>query len=264
VSSLSEWITAILDSPLIRLLLVVLAVSGPVLAVFFYKRGRREKLPQYDIRSNNIVKGLAGKYDLLQVLYDGRQVQNLAVSRVILWNAGRETIQDSDVPKAAPMLIQPVGNCSILDVRIVAQNNPASNFRISKNRNGSASFQFEYMDKNQGAVIQVVHTGTSSRELDVTGTVKGAGNLIRKDLTIQPARLARRQGIVGVGVILIGLAEVAITLAFPGVEGFLMGDREYILTGILLVVLGMVLLGGFLTRRTRFVPRGLEAFGESL
>jgi hypothetical protein len=181
-----------------------------------------------------------------------------------LWNAGRETIQDSDVPKAAPILIRPFGNCSILDVRIVAQNNPASQFRVSKNQDGSARFQFEYMDKDQGAVIQVVHTGTSESDLNVAGTIKGAGNVIRKNLSIRPAHLARKQGVAGVGVFLIGLVEVAITLVFPGVEGFLMTDAGYILFGIILATVGVYLVGDFLTRRTRSIPRGLEAFGESL
>jgi hypothetical protein len=34
---------------------------------------------------------------------------------------------------------------------------------------------FEYLDKNDGAILQIVHTGKSSADIKIGGTIKGVG-----------------------------------------------------------------------------------------
>ena len=253
---ITDQLISAMNSPWVRLVLFILAIAGPLLAIFFYRKGRKEKLPRYDLRSNNVVRDLSGRYESLQMFYGGKQVQNLTVTRVILWNAGRETIRDTDVATSAPIVIRPVGSCSILDARVVQENNSASKFSISTGPHPEVRCQFEYLDRDQGAVVQVVHTGKSSSDLEIAGTIKEAGKLVRKKLQIQAFRERTQRYIVGASGLFLAVFMVCL--------GLIDVMRTGAITGLVLPAA----LGAFIAYvsslglvRTREVPKGLEAFG---
>ena len=185
---MSEDVGAILNSPWIRLLLFVLAIAGLPLTFFLHRRGRKEKLPRYDLRSNILVQDLTARYEPLQVTYNRKQVQNVTATRVTIWNAGGETINHDDVPAGDPIIIRPHGQCEILEAKKVKENKPANNFRISRTDDGAGvKCEFEYIDKGQGVVIQLIHTGKGDDDLEISGTVKGApngGKLVRKKFDV--------------------------------------------------------------------------------
>ena len=160
---------------------LLLAVTSFLLNVFFYFRGKREKKPCVAIRSINILRDFSSKFESLELSHLGEKIENLTVTKILFWNGGRETILALDIPEAAPLCISTKEERRILDAKIIQVKNPANKFCISITDQGSsAHLYFDYVDKDEGCVIQLMHTGRSSQDINITGKIKGAGSPIIK------------------------------------------------------------------------------------
>lgn len=160
---------------------LAIAVLSVALAVIFYVKGKKAKRPCYAMRSINLVRDLVGKVEALEMFYSGQRIENLTVTKIAFWNGGRETIYRQDIASAEPLIIQAKEGCKILDAKIIYEKNPANQFSI--NICGSQStveLQFDYLDKDEGVIIQVIHTGKSSKDIEITGIIKGAGRPVYK------------------------------------------------------------------------------------
>lgn len=160
----------------------VLAVLSIFLAVFFYLKGRRFKQPLYCIRSAHLIRNMDKRKGVLEITYDGESIANLTATKVAFWNNGSETIDGRDIAPADPLLIRVSEGHKILDVEVLGAIRVANEFSISKSSDGaSAAFSFNFLDKGEGATIQILHTGSSSRDIEVRGTIKGARLQQRED-----------------------------------------------------------------------------------
>ena len=53
-------------------------------------------------------------------------------------------------------------------------NNPSSQFDVEMSKDASnVKIVFDYLDNKQGAVIQIIHTGKNSNDIQVKGDMKG-------------------------------------------------------------------------------------------
>ncbi len=152
---------------------VILGISGIVTGYIFYRKGLRVREPTISIKTNNLIQDHVSQIDGLEILYKGQLVRNLSVSKIIFWNNGSETIDKEDIVQANPLRIVGKDGVSILDAKIVAENNKASLFTCYLDDEGKLRITFDYLDKDHGAVIQLTHTGLSSKDLVVEGQIKG-------------------------------------------------------------------------------------------
>jgi hypothetical protein len=145
---------------------VSLTILGWVLGLgssyFFYQRSKRLKQPTWVIQGDHLIRGGAGlrlpKFDMR---YDGSPVQNLTVSKIWLWNNGREPIRKEDIPPRDPLRIEPVGHTRLLDVEVLGTSHNWVSFScVPLADHGNVQIQFEFLDQSQGGALQVVHTGT--------------------------------------------------------------------------------------------------------
>jgi hypothetical protein len=167
------------------------------------------------MRTINIIKDFSSALDELEIRFKGDKVNNLSVSNVWIGNAGRATIRQDDIASSDPVTIKPArSGVKILDSELVFRSNPANCVTTEALADGNeVGVSFEYLDRNDGAVLQVIHTGTSSDAIAVTGTVKGCGRVRR----IRPPWLSfdyriRSRFFVGIG---------AVTMLLISVIGFL-------------------------------------------
>src|SRR5207249_4793358 len=138
------------------------------------------KEPCWSIRSTNLIRGYGSKLTDLNVLYKGQQVENLSIARIIFWNKGAETVQRQDLVDADPLRLVGAGQLTFLDVKLLATNNEPSLFSVSLTEDGgSVLIGFDYLDQGHGAVFQIVHTGTSPKDIKLRGSIKGAKTLRR-------------------------------------------------------------------------------------
>ena len=55
----------------------------------------------------------------------------------------------------------------ILEAIILAVNNNANQFVVSKKNSKNVIMKFEYLDRGEGGVIRLLHTGISSNDLEM-------------------------------------------------------------------------------------------------
>ena len=73
----------------------------------------------------------------------------------------------------------------ILDTKLLGTNHPSSELAVNLSSDGSSALiTFDYLDKGQGAVIQIVHTGITSDDISLSGDIKGAKPLKKKRIRV--------------------------------------------------------------------------------
>jgi hypothetical protein len=169
----------------------VVAIAFGVIGLFgaYYSyMGWKRKKPSYVIRSNNIFKGLEHTVPDVEVKFPGYgpPVAALTITKIGFWNAGSETIKKQDVVKDDPLVIRGKQGVVILSVAIIEAVNPLNKVDcVTSQDRTHAKVTFDYLDKNQGAIIQVFHTGTTNADIAVEGTVMG-GSRIRRHARDSP------------------------------------------------------------------------------
>ncbi|MDZ4339860.1 MAG: hypothetical protein U1B94_06535, partial [candidate division NC10 bacterium] len=193
-----DTLSRTVQSPLFSLLLALVTVFSVVLSFIFYFRSRRAKEPCWAIHSNNLVRDFRAKLPDLNIQYGNEEVENLTVAKVLFWNRGGGTINSDDIAEGDPLRVEATGALRILDAKILQANSPASQFKVRLDRDRNALFlEFDFLDKNHGALLQLIHSGTSSTDLVVKGTVKGGGTPKRKEL---PQAISRERVLYLLGV----------------------------------------------------------------
>jgi len=138
---------------------------------------RKKKILKWSITTTNLVRDSFSTLPLLIVIYKSREVDTISVSRVAIWNGGNAAIKnEGDVPKGQHIRIVGVTDTEILGYHPVASNQKTNTIGTSDDATNyeariACNIAFEYIDKKEGAVYQVVHTGESSDDLIVEGTI---------------------------------------------------------------------------------------------
>jgi len=152
-----------------------------------------------------------------------------------------------------------------LSTTVLQINNFSTDFKVSLDRaNDWIIIDFEYLNQHQGAVIEVIHTGLSSEDLQVVGDMKEVKSLIRlppRTMRIVTAlSLMRATAVIALGLLTMISALTMLTIvsdeSAPGWATILVG----VIIGILLGSATGYLAGRF--RPTSNIPAGLEKFDE--
>lgn len=242
---------------------LALGVVGLIASYYFYKKSIRVKEPVYSIKTNNLITGSKSKYDNLRVLYFKKEVENFTVSKILFFNRGGETITRKDLETSYLLRISTI-DCQLLEAFILQVNKPSNKFDLVWDKSGEFIYiDFDYLDRNQGGVIQIAHTGLSSKSIKIEGDIIGVQSLTR--ITPAPARKPGEKFFIRVQAIFLLLA-----FAFAGYQ-MLKSSSDSIplllLSPLILIYLiGAGLVYTFMAIRGQTeedsVPSGLEKFLE--
>lgn len=164
-------------NPWLNLLFLGLALVSIILSVFLYIRSRKEKIPLYNIRHFNLVRGHLRALDRVKISYDNEEVKDLTLTRFALWNKGKDTINNTDIAPADKFRLEISNEAKILQANIDYTQNAVNNFSVNISDDKTTLFvEFDYFHTNEGCVITLYHTG-NEKEICMKGTVKGAGNI---------------------------------------------------------------------------------------
>jgi len=170
------------NNPALNLATLILAVLGIFFTAYFYFRSRKSKAPTYTVRTINLVRDNLSKISTLDILYSGKKINNLSISKIALWNDGQETINSTDIAPLKPLIIIINNEYDILDVGILFQKNDANNFNINISEDKkSVDITFDYFDNKEGMVLQIFHTGNYSEDIRIEGKIKSVKNINRRD-----------------------------------------------------------------------------------
>ena len=261
----SDWIQT--SEGTINFIAVCLTVIFGVLTIVLYFKGRRVKRPVYAIHSAHLIRNISDRVNLLEVRYAGEVIPNLTSSRIAFWNQGKETIERDEIAEGDPLTIKAIPGLKILDAKIVRSVNTAN--RCEVYMNGSAvAINFDFLDFDEGAIVQVLHTGNSSSDLTVTGTIKGAGRIReRRSFRKPPPLYGWLSSAAGIAVCFVVPLVMATCVVFIKYYG----SKQLVQTGLLdraisswvmVVFASMGYWGLAFLSLWRRVPPGLELFDE--
>lgn len=126
--------------------------------------------------SNNIVKQGKSSIDKLKLTFDGKPIEELTMTKIALWNSGCEEIRREDIASDSRLCIKCNDGTEILDAEIIFESDTTNNFSIVTIESNKVTFDFEYVDKKSGIVVQVAHTGNES-DLFVDVKIKGGKSI---------------------------------------------------------------------------------------
>lgn len=112
--------------------------------------------------------------DGLEVTYEGSTVRNLSLTRIVIWNAGRSPLRNSDIPQADPLKISFSDDSKILRAHISQITREVNGFLIDieQTYKNSIDVEFDFIDPDDGALISVWHTSKKT-DAKLSGTVIG-------------------------------------------------------------------------------------------
>jgi hypothetical protein len=101
-------------------------------------------------------------------------------TRIWIWNAGSTTLDRTARVRGFPLRLEWPDDSQVLAIQTILSPNVANGCEFTRSADGRAvEFEFEYLDRNHGVVIEVEHTA-SVWKATATGTLKGAKKTLRE------------------------------------------------------------------------------------
>lgn len=166
----------------------LLAVLFSGYSIYTFIKSREEKEPRCCYKTyRNLVK--LSEDNALLITYQGIPVDQVSTTYIFFWNKGRKPILRSDVQKQLSIYFP--SEVTILDYKVINVTRLEIDFSISnlatkeelefvprlpKERTpvkiaNRLDICFEFLDKNDGVVIEVKHTGSPEVKLEIEGTI---------------------------------------------------------------------------------------------
>lgn len=248
----------ILTNPYFRVLSFLIPVLSLIFAIIIYFKSKKIKKPCYAITSTNIFKELTSKIKSLSILYSEKKIANLTITKFVFWNAGKDIITSSDIAHLDPLRIYSAEECQILNAIVIYEKNKTNDFKVSLIPDQSIiNISFEFLGKDDGAVIQIIHTGITNRDIIFSGTIKGAEKINQ----ITPRVIQYRESMIWFITLLV---PIIITSLFIGKFAGEPNGLEYLAIFLLFaisIVLGKI-MSGVIASLVRYIPKEYESFGK--
>ena len=184
-----EFLKELLQSPWAGIVSFTLALASIVLAFVFYRKSKRDRRPCYSVASRLLVSAAGANLDGLEVLVKGVLQEQVTVAKVAFWNAGQETIRARDIAPTAPIEVSLKGGATLLSASVLHETEPSISVMLGDPKvlpaYGKTVAQtripvtFDYLDRNQGFIIQVAHSGDSTHPIRMFGKILGVKKLER-------------------------------------------------------------------------------------
>ena len=134
-------------------------IVGIILTVRSFTRARLA----YQTRDLTLIgQPDATPYGDVSILFNGAPVPRLAVTRLAFWNAGNTTVRRADLVEKDPLTICFEERTAILGSRNLSETRAVNECRLFLNRDipSRAILTFDYLDRGDGAVFEIIHTGS--------------------------------------------------------------------------------------------------------
>lgn len=157
---------------LINLLGIVIPIA---LTLFLYYRSKPLKLIYFASRTFPVITDRSDKIDGLQITISGRSAYIVSMTRFAIWNAGNQTIDSRDISESDPMTVCTCKHIDVFYAKILERTRQANQIRLGKISEYPNSYriEFDYLDPNDGVLLDIVHSGDVFQEFELTGSIKG-------------------------------------------------------------------------------------------
>jgi len=265
-------------NPILNFISLLLGAIGIFFSFYFYAKSKKNRKPTYILRTINLVRESIQKIKTVDILYGGNKIENLSLTKLAFWNDGKETIDYRDVASNDPIKICIDNRYEILNAEIVFHKNIANDFKIiPATDRKSVLLKFDFFDYEEGFVIQLAHTGSSSADLEIKGTIKSVKRIIRKGLLnslipflfsglikLAPTPKIKRRAwlnIVGWTSVFMGFASILLFI-FTDFFNKTPENPPFFLMTIFISIVAFMYISMGIRMLQRRIPKGFDIFDE--
>ncbi len=154
----------------------------------------------------------------IKVSFKGIEVSGpVTALQIAFWNAGSQPIRSSDILK--PLTVKVGNKVQILEASIQVPGRDVTGFKIDQTHaaEGLIKLDWSILEKNDGAVVQLVYNGSRLENVDVSATLVG-----QPVVSIVSYSETSRHYLLMCVVLLLGSAFYGV----EGVKGFVRGVRK--------------------------------------
>ena len=177
----------LMHSPIAWAILAVITIISLAYAIICNQKNKEKKEFSYCLRSRTLIRKKKAKFEKLSIVYGGKQIDDLCVSNFTIWNSGNKTLNASDMVTSKELTITALEDDKILDVEILKCSEETNKFSLQLLDEHTVKILFDYVDKMEGVVIQIIHTGTND-SLEIDCKIKG-GRPVRNYINDKIPRL---------------------------------------------------------------------------
>lgn len=128
----------------LNIVFLLLAIISIILAIYFYIKSKKEKKPVYSLKTTQLINDNVSSIEKLEIFFAGNTLENLSLTKFAFWNAGRETIKETDIVNADPIKIFTSKGFIIYDYKIEIQDQ-RNNIKINQEKDSSLILSFDYL-----------------------------------------------------------------------------------------------------------------------
>ena len=171
---------AIKDTDPVSVFGIVISTS---LAIYFYLKSKRRR-KVFFTRSDSIVLDKISDDEVsdIEVRVEGKEVDILVVSKIVIWNGGNMVINPEDIAPSDPIAINMGDQTKVFAISII-DSNSAINFSATEvetpARETVIRLRFDYLDPGEAIGIKIIHDSYYSPS--VNGSIKGFGHIKKHD-----------------------------------------------------------------------------------
>lgn len=253
----------------------LIGLTSILLSAVYHYRSKRIQEPRFLKRSAVITEEMISQDSLIRIMFGEQKLERLTVSKVAFWNTGI-TLKKEDVSSSCPFRLELDSiEHNFLDCRVCyseCENDVDCSISDDKK---TVSISFDYLAKNQGFVLKVLHTGKGSKSFSVKGSMKNEGELKKTVPTIAKMNSFLYQHISAllhnlfliylfliIGIIVVVVSCFKIGSVRDSIEVSAFDILPYMIFGIFCILFGLIF--GLLNQSGNMPRKIHKAFWEEL
>jgi len=178
---------------ILAILILILGILAFISSYLLFLAGKKYREPTWSAKSSSVIYNKKKIIEGLEMTYNGDMIDNITASQVLFWNNGNEIIRFQDISSSDPVRIKVDKTVKILNVKVLPSNLPPESFTVELNEDENVVLiKFDALERGQGAVMQILHTGLPSTEVRLLGSIRGVPSIyyIKNPLNLVPSALA--------------------------------------------------------------------------
>jgi len=161
-------------------MLTIISTAIAILGIIAFYLALERKVPVWTIQGHTVVEEVNSPGIELGVVFEGASIPRATAANICFWNAGRKTIRRSDIASADPLRAEIVTDDKILAAKIVTTSRDVITAQIVEVSPKMVCLSFDFLDKGDGILLRVLHTGHAPADCQLKGTIKGVPKGLRQ------------------------------------------------------------------------------------
>ena len=150
----------LMNNPIAWAILSTVTILAFIYAIYTQITNKECKRLTYAQKTNTLIHNQEKSFKKISVFYEDKPIENLYVSKIAIWNSGNRVLKgETDFVNDHHLDITLEEDCEILETNIINYTEKTNAFNASQIDNSKLTINFDYAEKNDGIVLQVIHTG---------------------------------------------------------------------------------------------------------